>query len=371
MSSSVWSDERLAGDYEARYEMEGGGDRKEALLYERQPDGRVRCGLCAHRCLIDRGNRGICQVRENVEGTLHTLVYGRTISQNADPVEKKPLFHFYPGSRAYSIATPGCNFRCRWCQNWEISQMPRERHLIAGQQASPEQIVAAAVRADCRSIAYTYTEPTVFTEYAHDTAALAHDADLANLYVTNGYMTGETLEVFHPYLDAANVDLKAFRDRTYRRYVGARLQPVLDTLKAMKRMGIWVEVTTLVIPGVNDDPAELRDVARFVAGELGVNTPWHLSRFFPSYRMADAPPTPVGILRRGRELGLAEGLCYVYVGNLVAPGGEDTFCPGCGDVLIRRSGFGLRSNYIQYGRCPNCQTSTSGVGMDGVSSLCG
>ena len=256
---------------------------RKAMLYEKGVESSVRCNLCAHRCVIKDGKKGICQVRENQGGVLYTLVYGHTITQHVDPVEKKPLFHFYPGSTAFSIATPGCNFRCRWCQNWEISQMPREQHLVMGERASPEQIVSVARKAGSHSIAYTYTEPTIFFEYAYNTACLAHEAGLANVYVTNGYMTEEMLEIFHPCLDAANVDLKAFRDETYRRYVGARLQPVLDAMKVMKRLGIWLEVTTLVIPGINDDPAELRDAARFVAHELGVETPWHISRFFPAY----------------------------------------------------------------------------------------
>lgn len=333
---------------------------KEALLYERLKNDRVGCQLCAHRCVIKDGRKGICQVRENREGTLYTLVYGRTISENVDPIEKKPLFHFYPGSTIYSIATPGCNFRCQWCQNSDISQRPREEHIIGGRPATPEQIVSAAQRAACRSIAYTYTEPTIFFEYSYDTARLAHDAGLANVYVTNGYMTQEMLEVFDPYLDAANVDLKAFRDETYRRYVGARLQPVLDGMKVMKRLGIWLEVTTLVIPGINDDRAELEDAARFVAQELGVETPWHISRFFPAYRMTDVPPTPFETLRRAQEIGLEEGLRYVYLGNV--PGEANTSCHSCGRLLIRRSGLGvLEDRAGEEGRCPDCGTSVAGV----------
>ena len=335
---------------------------KKAMLYERLSDSKVRCNLCAHRCVIADGKRGVCHVRENQGGTLYTLVYGRTIAQHVDPVEKKPLFHFYPGTTAYSVATPGCNFRCRWCQNWEISQMPREQDLITGDEASPEQIVAVAQRAGCQSIAYTYTEPTVFFEYTYDTARLAHEAGLANIYITNGYMTEEMLEVFHPYLDAANVDLKAFRDETYRKYVGARLQPVLDSLKVMKRLGIWLEVTTLVIPGLNDDPAELRDAAQFVAQELGADTPWHISRFFPAYRMTDVLSTPVETLRQAQEIGLAEGLRYVYVGNV--PDEENTLCHHCGRLLIRRAGYSILENHVQPdGKCPDCGTPVAGVGM--------
>jgi len=339
---------------------------KEAMLYEKLSEGKVRCNLCVHRCVIVDGKKGICQVRENQGGTLYTLVYGRTIAQYVDPVEKKPLFHFYPGSTAYSIATPGCNFRCHWCMNWEISQMPRERPLImVEEEASPEQIVAAAKRAGCRSIAYTYTEPTIFFEYAYDTARLAHDAGLANIYVTNGYMTEEMLQTFQPYLDAANVDLKAFRDETYRKYVGARLQPVLDSVKWMKARGIWLEVTTLVIPGINDDPAELKDAAEFVANELGVDTPWHITCFFPAYKMTDVPPTPVETLNRAREIGLEAGLHYVYVGNV--PGEENTFCYGCGRLLIRHAGYWILENHVQPdGRCPDCGAPVAGVGLESV-----
>jgi pyruvate formate lyase activating enzyme len=339
---------------------------KEAALYEKLTHNRVRCNLCAHRCVIADGKRGVCNVRENRSGVLHTLVYGRVVAQNLDPVEKKPLFHFHPGSLAYSIATPGCNFRCHWCQNWEISQMMRQQHLIAGRELTPGEIVAEARRTGSRSVAYTYTEPTVFFEYAHDTARLARAAGLANIYVTNGYMTGEVLEAFHPYLDAANVDLKAFSEKTYHRYVGAGLQPILDNLKIMKRLGIWLEVTTLVIPGINDDPAELRDAARFVAQELGVDTPWHLSRFFPSYRMIDRPPTPTKTLKQAQEIGLAEGLHYVYPGNVADE--SDTLCHRCGHLLIRRRGFRIVENRVRDGRCPACGMPVAGVGMDGPSA---
>ena len=335
---------------------------KEAMLYEKLEDGRVRCHLCAHQCLINDGRKGICQVRENREGTLYTLVYGRTISRNVDPIEKKPLFHFYPGSSAYSIATPGCNFRCRWCQNWEISQMPRERHLISGDEATPEQIVAAAQKTGCRSIAYTYTEPTVFFEYSFETARLAHAAGLANVYVTNGYMSAEMLETFRPYLDAANVDLKSFRDRTYRKYVGARLQPVLETMKKMKALGIWLEVTTLVIPGINDDRAELKDGADFVSRELGADTPWHISRFFPHYKMQEAVPTPLETLYQAKQIGIEAGLRYVYVGNV--SDAANTVCPGCNRVIVERYGFSVVANRLDSnGCCSYCGTVIAGVGM--------
>jgi pyruvate formate lyase activating enzyme len=225
--------------------------------------------------------------------------------------------------------------------------------------------VAEAQARDCRSVAYTYTEPTVFFEYTYDVTRLASENQLANVYVTNGYMSEEMLDASAPYLDAANVDLKAFRDETYRRHVGARLQPVLDSLKAMKRRNIWLEVTTLVIPNLNDDPAELRDAARFVARELGPDTPWHISRFYPAYEMTDRPPTPVRTLQRAGEIGAEEGLRYIYIGNVPGAGSEDTVCPGCGRTLIRRIGFSVAMNDIRAGCCPDCGTSIAGVGMGG------
>ena len=335
---------------------------KEAMLYEKLEDNRVRCNLCAHRCVIKEGKRGVCLVRENRGGTLYSLVYGRAISQAVDPVEKKPLFNFYPGTTAFSVATVGCNFRCQFCQNWEISQAVREEHFIMGREVSPEQLVANAKRYGSRSIAYTYTEPTIFFEYAYDTAKLAHEAGIANIYVTNGYMTAEMLEVFHPYLDAANVDLKG-DDEFYRKLCGARLQPVLDSLKKMKELGIWVEVTTLIIPTYNDDEEGLRRIAEFIVQELGPETPWHVSRFYPHYKMMDVPPTPIATLDRAREIGLEAGLHYVYQGNVPGSEGENTFCPGCGKVVIGRFGYRIMEYHIENGKCAYCGTQIAGVGL--------
>lgn len=343
---------------------------KEALLYERLDGQRVRCNLCAHRCVIRPGHKGICLVRENQDGVLVTLVYGIPLSQAVDPIEKKPLFHFYPGSTALSIATAGCNFRCDFCQNADISQMPRDRGQIWGQQASPEQVVRAAQRYGSRSIAYTYTEPTIFFEYSYDIARIAASAGIASVYVTNGYMTRDMLEFFQGVnngggarLDAANVDLKAFRDETYKKVCGARLQPVLDSLKTMKELDIWVEVTTLVVPGMNDSEAELDEIARFIALELGVETPWHVSRFHPDYKMRDRAPTPVQTLRRAHELGRQAGLRYVYVGNLPGARLEDTYCPNCGETVIGRRGFQIGQRKLVDGRCEHCGTVIDGVGM--------
>jgi pyruvate formate lyase activating enzyme len=341
---------------------------KEALLYDKLEDSRVRCKLCAHRCQIAEGKRGVCQVRENRGGTLYTLVYGQLISQAVDPIEKKPLFHFHPGSVSFSIATVGCNFRCLFCQNAEISQMPRDRGRIEGRYVPPEAVVNAAQAYHCASISYTYTEPTISFEYNYEVSKLAHQAGLANVYVTNGYMTPEMLEMFTspegpPLLDAANVDLKAFTDEFYRRQCGATLQPVLDSLIRMKRRGVWVEVTTLIIPGLNDAEEELRELARFILTELGADTPWHVSRFHPMYRMTDRPVTPVATLHRAREIGLEVGLRYVYEGNVPGAGGEDTLCPHCHKTVIQRVGFTVLSHKAHGGVCGYCGGRIEGVGL--------
>ncbi|MFO8101516.1 MAG: AmmeMemoRadiSam system radical SAM enzyme [Dehalococcoidia bacterium] len=329
---------------------------REAMLYEKLPDNKVRCDLCAHHCKIAEGKKGICYVRENQDGILYTLVYGRTIARNVDPIEKKPLFHFQPGTTSYSIATPGCNFHCDWCQNADISQMPRERDLVAGIEASPEEIVAAAKQSGCRSISYTYTEPTIFFEYTYETAHLAHEAGLSNVYVSNGYMSSRMLEFFHPLLDAINVDLKAFREETYHKYVGGALQPILDNLKALKGYGVFLEVTTLVIPGINDAPEELHQAVDFIVNELGVDTPWHISRFHPMYRMKQVPSTPLQTLETAMEIGKEAGLRYVYIGNVPGSAGENTVCYSCGNLVVERVGYHIRVVGLDGSRCKYCGT---------------
>jgi len=338
----------------------------EARLYEKLDEGKVKCHLCAHRCTIADGKRGVCQVRENQGGVLYTLVYGLSISQAIDPVEKKPLFHFFPGSTAFSFATVGCNFHCSFCQNWQISQMVRDEGHIQGHEASPDYLASAAYHYGCKSIAYTYTEPTIFFEYAYDTAVRADKWGIKSIYVTNGYMTEEMLDAFGPYLHAANVDLKAFNDDFYRKTCGARLQPVLDAIKAMKKRGIWVEITTLVVPGQNDSEEELRHLAEFIAQEAGVDTPWHVSRFHPEYRMRDVRATPLSTLHRARDIGLQAGLRYVYEGNVPGSEGENTYCYNCHNLLIRRYGFGILENLIlPESKCPYCEVTIDGVGLPG------
>ncbi len=336
----------------------------EAYLYETLKDNKVKCNLCNHRCVITQGKRGICGVRENQEGILKTLVYGKLIARHIDPIEKKPLFHLLPGSLSYSIATVGCNFRCLFCQNADIAQMPSDnKGLIIGDPSTPEDVINAAVKGGCKSIAYTYTEPTVFFEFAHDTAKLAKKRGIYNVFVTNGYMTSEAIEMVSPYLDAANVDLKAFNDNFYKNYCSSKLEHVKKTLQTMKTLGIFVEVTTLLIPGLNDDKTELKDLASFIAKSLGPETPWHISRFHPTYKLTDRPPTPVKTLVMAREIGINAGLKYVYTGNVPGENGEKTFCYNCGRILIDRWGYTISKNIIKNGRCPHCGVIINGVGM--------
>lgn len=333
---------------------------KEAMLYEKDEDNAVNCNLCAHRCYIPAGREGICKVRENRAGTLYTLVYDRVISAEVDPIEKKPLFHFLPGTAAFSIATAGCNFHCRYCQNWEISQLPRLRGgAVPGQAISPEEVVRLAIETGCQSIAYTYTEPTIFFELAYDTAKLASNAGLRNIFVTNGYMTAEALRMIRPYLHAANIDLKGMDDKRYRRICGAKLQPVLDSIALTKQLGIWLEVTTLVVPGHNDSNEELGEIARFLK-DLNPDIPWHLSAFYPAYKMMDVEPTDRESLLQAWQIGKEAGLHHVYCGNI--PGlHEDTVCPQCQQTLIRRVGFHVASNRLEHGCCPHCRIPISGV----------
>jgi len=335
--------------------------RREAMLYEKLDRQRVACKLCAHRCVLNEGQFGLCGVRQNVGGVLYTHVYEEAIAAHVDPIEKKPFFHFLPGSKSLSIATVGCNFRCPFCQNWEISQSrPSDgKSGLRSTRLAVKEVVRQAMLNDCQSVSYTYTEPTIFFEYAYDTARLAKESGLRNNFVTNGFMTGEALETIKPYLDAANVDLKFFREESYQKICKARLQPVLESISKMRELGIWVEVTTLVIPGLNDSEEELRDIARFLAS-VDRDIPWHLSRFHPDYEYTQAPPTPVATLRKSREIGKAEGLNYVYLGNVWGEG-EDTHCPNCGQLLISREGFWVKSNLIKDGHCPKCGYKIAGV----------
>ena len=335
---------------------------KEALFYEKLDNHAVQCHLCAHHCVIARGKRGICGVRENRGGILCTLVYGRSIAENIDPIEKKPLFNFLPGSKSFSIATAGCNFRCLHCQNHDISQMPRNRAVIMGKNLSPEDVVSLAKKNGCESISYTYTEPTIFYEYAYDIAKLASAEGLKNIFVTNGYITEGPLRAISPYLDAANIDLKSFTEGFYKKICGAKLQPVLDAIKLYRDLNIWIEITTLIIPTHNESPRELEQIASFIK-ELGTDIPWHITAFHPTYRLTDRSSTPVSALMQARDIGIRAGLRYVYVGNVPGERGENTYCYKCGELLIERCGFRIVRNSISDAQCPKCQTKIDGIGV--------
>jgi pyruvate formate lyase activating enzyme len=334
---------------------------KEAMFYQQAQENEVICGLCNHHCHIKNEKRGLCGVRENHDGKLYSLVYGRLIAEHVDPIEKKPLFHFLPGSKAYSISTVGCNFRCLHCQNYDISQYP---HLhngeISGKKRSAESVVEDALRQNCASVCYTYVEPTVFYEFAYDCSILAHKRQVKNVFVSNGYMTPEVTRHLAPVLDGINIDIKGFTDNFYKTVCKARLQPVLDNVQLMYELGVWVEVTTLIIPGLNDSAEELRDIARFIKS-VSPTIPWHVTAFYPTYKMLDRPPTPVATLRKAREIGLEQGLHYVYEGNIPGEGGENTYCPNCGAELINRFGFSIRQNNLTDGCCSKCGRQISGV----------
>ncbi len=328
-------------------------DLREAMLYE-SADTVVNCRLCNHHCIIRDGARGICGVRVNLGGKLYTLAYGRLIARHVDPIEKKPLFHFQPGTMSYSIATVGCNFRCGFCQNWQISQASKGgTGMLPGEKESPEEIVANAKAKRCASIAYTYTEPTIFFEYAYDTALLAKEAGLTNVFVTNGYETPETVEKMQGVIDAANVDLKSFSEEFYIKTCKARLKPVLETIRNMYERGIFIEVTTLVISGKNDSDEELKQIAEFLAG-VSPEIPWHVSAFHPDYEMLDGRVTPVERLLRAMDIGKAAGVKYVYAGNVPGPGLEDTKCPGCDKTVIERRGYFVGQRHLDGNRCAYC-----------------
>lgn len=335
---------------------------KEAAFWKAGQEDVVHCRLCRQACSIPRGSRGLCGVRENRGGTLYSLVYGKPITATADPIEKKPLFHFLPGTQSYSLATVGCNFRCKHCQNADISQAARRGAAIPGRDVSPEDIVGGALASECKSIAYTYTEPTIFYEYASDIGVLARKRGLKNVFVSNGYMDPSVVaDAASTFLDGINVDIKAFSDDFYRDVCGARLQPVLEATVSLKKAGVWLEVTTLVIPDLNDSPDELRQLADFIVSELGAETPWHLSRFHPDNEMLDSQPTPIETLRMAVDVGREAGLKHIYVGNVADSAGLTTHCPSCGEPVISRDGFFVDGNRLVDGRCPSCQKGIAGV----------
>ena len=333
----------------------------QAMLQEKLDGQEVQCHLCGHECRIQAGKYGVCRVRQNVAGELVSLNYGSLVAANPDPIEKKPLYHFLPGTKSMSIAAAGCNFQCKFCQNWQISQLPRSGRPDAGQLADPDQIVQAAKRQGCRSISYTYTEPTIYFEMAYDTAKLAAEEGLKNCFVSNGFLTPLAVRTIAPVLHAINVDLKAFRDETYRTIMKASLAPVLTCLRTLVAEGVWVEVTTLVVPGMNDSAQELTEIAGFISDDLGKDVPWHISRYHDNYQMSDRGATPAETLDLALSLGRQAGLRYIYQGN-VSGGASHTHCPKCDAVVVNRSYFQTRSlENLRHGTCGVCGEPIAGI----------
>lgn len=336
------------------------------ILFFRKTGEKIRCLACSHYCQIAEGMTGICGVRKNLQGKLKLLVYGRPAAVNLDPIEKKPLYHFLPGSTIFSLGTYGCNFRCSFCQNWDISQISKGyqnfEELIEKtcEEWSPEKIVDYCLKNQIPAIAYTYNEPTVFVEYCYETMKLAKKSGIKNVFVSNGYQSKETIEIITPYLDAINIDLKSFREEFYQRFCGAHLEPVLENIKRFYKKKVWIEITTLLIPQENDSEEEIKEIAQFIA-KIDKNIPWHLSRFFPAYQMLNKIPTDLATLKKAYQIGKKVGLNYIYLGNIVDKNYESTFCPKCGKELISRIGYEIKiSPSFKNGRCLYCQEKIAG-----------
>ena len=334
-------------------------DAKEAKYYSKLADKQVQCLMCPRECLLKPGDTGYCTNRKNEGGILRSLVYAKVCSANVDPVEKKPLFHFLPGSTTFSIATAGCNLRCVFCQNWEISQVPYTE--VQSRELSPEQVVRLAAENNCASISYTYSEPTAFYEYMFDTAAVAHKHGIRNVMVTSGYINPEPLKELCTVIDAANVDLKGFSDRVYKQVAAAKLAPVLETLKIMKAKGVWLEVGYLVIPTLNDSSKEIGDFSLWVSANLGKDVPVHFLRFFPMHKLTQLPPTPIETLERAFNIARNAGLKYVYIGNVPGHRSENTYCPNCKNMVIERKGYFLGKINMTKGKCNFCGYKIAGI----------
>jgi len=333
---------------------------KEAQFWEKLPNDFVKCGLCPWRCTIAPNQRGLCRTRENKGGKLYTLNYARATAINIDPIEKKPFFHFMPGEQAFSIATAGCNVGCKFCQNWQLSKItPDESEAL---YIPPEDIVRVAEKSKSKIIAYTYNEPTVFYEYMIEISSLAKKEGLKNVVVSCGYINPEPLKKLLKYVDAYKVDLKSFNEKYYEEVVGARLEPILETIKIVKKSGVHLEIVYLVVPTLNDNPEEVTQMCKWLVKNIGTNVPLHFTRFHPDYKMLNYPSTPISTVENLRKIAMSEGLKYVYVGN-VPPGneGENTYCPKCKKLLIKRLGFGVVKNNVTDGKCPFCGQKIYGV----------
>ncbi len=343
---------------------------KEAVLWKKINENSIKCLACKHYCQIVKGKTGICGVRANIDNKLFLLVKNRPSAIAIDPIEKKPLYHFKPGSKVYSIGTLGCNLRCVWCQNWELSQTVKEFSLFDAKKAAyfvyknsieltPEQAVKEAIESNSQGIAYTYNEPTIFAEYAKEIAELAKKEGLFNVFVSSGYESDETLRFLNGLIDAFNIDLKAYGNKTYLKYTGAMYDKVLDTIEKIYKKGAWIEITTLIIPKVNDDEESLNNIAEFIAS-LDKNIPWHITRFHPDYKMLDRPPTPIETLVKAKEIGEKHGLNFIYIGNVPNKEFNSTYCPNCGNLVVEREFF-LVKNYLENGKCPYCGYKIPGI----------
>ena len=331
----------------------------EARYYEKLDNRKIRCKLCPRKCVIDDLERGYCGVRENHGGAYYSLIYGKPCTAHIDPIEKKPLFHFLPGTSAFSLATVGCNVVCKFCQNWEIAQSTPDQ--VPSFDLPPVKAAELAKTKKCASIAYTYSEPVIFTEYMYDCAVEGRRRDVRSVMISNGYINPEPMKDLCGVLDAVKIDLKGFSERFYKELVSGELRPVLDTLVLLKSQDIWFEIVYLVIPGQNDDPGELQAMCQWIYNELGPDTPLHFTRFHPQYRLTNLPPTPLNTLRQARKIGLENGLSFVYTGNVPGDEGENTYCPNCGEIVVRRFGYSIGAINIKNGRCAKCQTRIAGV----------
>jgi len=332
---------------------------KLSAYQEKLEGNKVRCHICPHNCLLNEGGMGICKARVNKKGTLYSFAYGNPCSIGIDPIEKKPLFHFLPGERIYSLATAGCNFRCLNCQNWQISQSsPNE---LEHYDLLPEEVVKSAIAHNTQLIAFTYTEPTVFYEYVYDTAQIAHEEGLRTVFISNGFINKQPLLDLCPYLDAANIDLKCFDDAIYRELDGGRLQPVLDTLKTIKEKGVWLEITNLLVPDYTDNPKMIEAMCNWLIENGFSDTPLHFSRFFPAYKLANMPPTQESLLIEAKNIAKKAGIKYVYIGNIPSLHDENTYCPHCKRMIIERNGFTVERNHIQEGKCEFCKEPIAGI----------
>ncbi len=331
----------------------------EALFYKKLPNKKVQCTLCPKHCVIDINARGDCRARKNIEGKLISLVYAKPCSVAIDPIEKKPLFHFLPATSAFSIGTAGCNLHCMWCQNWEISQSNPED--IPCRELEPETVVQNALDSGCKTIAYTYTEPTIFYEYVLDTAKIARKNKIKNVMVTSAFINQEPLKKLYKYIDGANIDFKGFTEEFYKKYCFATLKPVLEAIKTIHNMKVWVELTNLVIPTLNDDLNQIKKMGEWIKTNVGVDVPLHFSAFYPCYKLLNIPRTSPEILLKARDVALKTGLNYVYVGNVQTKQAENTYCPKCKELLIERTGFSIVKNNLKDGKCPSCKTTIAGI----------